>query len=337
MRIIGMSGAICRASKLVLTELSAEARRRLEILDRVEHGRSQGLSALDACRVAGVPKPTYYRWRERLRAYGPKGLEPGGRRPRRVRCRQWNPWLVIHVKRLRLQYGWGKEKLTPLLRDEGFSVSESTVGRILSDLIRRGEVPLSPVLQTMGKARKRVRCQRPHAMRMPKGFRAKLPGDLVQIDTVTIHLLPGLTIRQFTAVDVVSRWKVQGIYSRATSRCARMALEEALAEMPFPVRRIQVDGSSEFMGEFEQACMEQDIPLIVLPPRSPRLNGHVERANGIDRYEFFSFFEVGTTIAEVRKAAKKWQHIYNHIRPHKALNLIPPAKYLASINRKKAA
>jgi len=53
-------------------------------------------------------------------------------------------------------------------------------------------------------------------MRMPKGFKAKLPGDLVQIDTVTIHLLPGLTIKQFTAVDVVSRWKVQGIYSRAT-------------------------------------------------------------------------------------------------------------------------
>ena len=190
MRMIGIPGAICRAWKLKLTELSDEARRRLDILDRVELGRRQGLSAAEACRVAGVPKPTYYRWRERLKQSGPGGLEPESRRPRRMRRRQWNPWLVIHVKRLRLQYGWGKEKLTVLLREDGFAVSESTVGRILSHLIRRGEVPPSPVFQARGKARKRARCRRPHAIRMPKGFRAKLPGDLVQIDTVTIHLLP---------------------------------------------------------------------------------------------------------------------------------------------------
>jgi len=245
---------------------------------------------------------------------------------------------VVHVKRLRLRYGWGKEKLTPLLRDEGFSVSESMVGRILSHLIRRGEVAVSPVVQAWRGHKRKSYCRRPHAMRMPKGFKARLPGDLVQIDTVTVTPFPGLTIKQFTAVDVVSRWKVQGIYSRATSRCAKMALREVLAEMPFPVRHIQVDGGSEFMGEFEAACMEADISLIVLPPRSPKLNGHVERANGTDRHEFFGFFyEVGATIAEVRKAAKKWQYIYNHIRPHKALNLIPPARYLANLNRKTAA
>ncbi|RME36677.1 MAG: transposase [Deltaproteobacteria bacterium] len=91
------------------------------------------------------------------------------------------------------------------------------------------------------------------------------------------------------------------------------------------------------MGEFELACMEAGIPLIVLPPRSPKLNGHVERANRTDRHEFFGFYEVGTTIAEVRRAAKKWRYIYNHIRPHKSLNLIPPAKYLANLNRKMPA
>ncbi len=63
----------------------------------------------------------------------------------------------------------------------------------------------------------------------------------------------------------------------------------------------------------------------------------MERANGTDRYEFYGFFEVGATIAEVRQAAKKWQYIYNHVRPHQALNLVPPAKYLASLNHKRAA
>ncbi|MDQ7011144.1 MAG: integrase core domain-containing protein, partial [Mariprofundaceae bacterium] len=290
-----------------------------------------------ACRVAGVSKPAYYRWRDRLKRSGPKGLEPRSRRPGRVRRRQWDLSVVLAVKRLRLRYGWGKEKLTVLLRDEGIEVPESTVGRILSHLLRRGEVPPSPVLRLRGKSGKRPASRRPRAARMPRGFRAKLPGDLVQVDTVTVHPFPGLTVKQFTAVEVVSRWKVQCICSRATSHCARKALEEILAGMPFPVRHIQVDGGSEFKGEFEEACREKGLPLFELPPRSPRLNGHVERANGTDRHEFCGFCEVGPAIAEVRKAAKKWQHIYNHIRPHKSLNLIPPASYLASLNRKRAA
>lgn len=48
--------------------------------------------------------------------------------------------------------------------------------------------------------------------------------------------------------------------------CAKMALQEVLAEMPFPVRYIQVDGGSKFMGEFELAFLDAGIPLIVLPP-----------------------------------------------------------------------
>src|SRR4030042_4817524 len=32
------------------------------------------------------------------------------------------------------------------------------------------------------------------------------------------------------------------------------------------------------MGEFETACQRSDLQLFVLPPRSPKLNGHVERA-----------------------------------------------------------
>ena len=52
------------------------------------------------------------------------------------------------------------------------------------------------------------------------------------------------------------------------------------ARMPFGLRAVQVDGGSEFMAEFEQACLDRGIALFVLPPRSPKLNGHVERANG---------------------------------------------------------
>ena len=54
--------------------------------------------------------------------------------------------------------------------------------------------------------------------------------------------------------------------------------------MPFDVEAIQVDGGSEFMAEFEDACQRRGLKLYVLPPKSPQMNGGVERGNGAWRY-----------------------------------------------------
>jgi len=51
------------------------------------------------------------------------------------------------------------------------------------------------------------------------------------------------------------------------------------------VKAIQVDGGSEFKADFEAACQARGIRLCVLPPRSPKLNGCVERGNRTHREE----------------------------------------------------
>ena len=51
---------------------------------------------------------------------------------------------------------------------------------------------------------------------------------------------------------------------------------------------VQVDGGSEFMAEFEDACGELRVPLHVLPPRRPQWNGCAERTNRSARIEFWS-------------------------------------------------
>jgi hypothetical protein len=58
--------------------------------------------------------------------------------------------------------------------------------------------------------------------------------------------------------------------------------------MPFGVRALQVDGGSELMAGFEEACHGRGIALFVLPPRSPELNGSVERANRTPTEEFYA-------------------------------------------------
>ena len=49
-----------------------------------------------------------------------------------------------------------------------------------------------------------------------------------------------------------------------------------VAESPFRITSIQVDGGSEFMAEFEQEAQKLGITLYVLPPKRPQYNGGVE-------------------------------------------------------------
>jgi len=62
--------------------------------------------------------------------------------------------------------------------------------------------------------------------------------------------------------------------------------------MPFKVRALQVDGGSEFYSEFEEECERRKIRLFVLPPKSPKLNGCVERAHRTHTEEFYEVYEV---------------------------------------------
>ena len=68
----------------------------------------------------------------------------------------------------------------------------------------------------------------------------------------------------------------------------RRFLFEFVKRSPFPILSIQLDEGSEFMADFEESCKELDIPLIVLPPKSHKYNGGVERGNRTFREEFYA-------------------------------------------------
>ncbi|MBM3949738.1 MAG: transposase family protein, partial [SAR202 cluster bacterium] len=102
------------------------------------------------------------------------------------------------------------------------------------------------------------------------------PGDLVQVDTLDLRPVPGVVLKHFTARDVVSRWDVLEVHTRATSTLAAQFLTTLQARLPFPLKAIQVDGGSEFAAVFEAACQRRGIRLFVLPPalsQAQRLRG----------------------------------------------------------------
>jgi transposase InsO family protein len=229
---------------------------------------------------------------------------------------------------------WGKDKLAPLLREEGWEASNSMVGRIMRRLREQGRLVEAPrALVSM----RRRSYPRPYAIRKPKGYQVVDPGDLIQVDTLDLRPLPGVVLKHFTARDTVSRWDVLEIAARATAVTASRFLDSLQKRAPFAVRAIQVDGGSEFQAEFERECEKRGIRLFVLPPRSPKLNGRVERAHRTHREEFYEVADLGWTVAEIRPHLLAWERIYNTVRPHQALGYKTPWQVVCEHRQRRTA
>lgn len=303
---------------------SREAKRRLAAVDwHQNHGKRVSLTA----RHFGLSRSTVYDWLRRYERGGVRGLEDRSRRPRNVRQPTWSKDLEQAILALREAHPrWGKDKLAVLLRKGGLEASVSMVGRILTRLKRQGRLPLADLRDPWMGSRSQIR---PYAVRKPRDYVPKSPGDLVQIDSADVRLdSAGHWYKHFSARDVVSRWDVLGVYGRATAITARDFLDAVIERMPGPVRAIQVDGGSEFKAEFEEACREKGLRLFVLPPRSPKLNGCVERAQRTHKEEFYQLLDPPGSLEELRRLLLAQELCYNTVRPHQALGQLTPQQWL---------
>jgi transposase InsO family protein len=295
----------------------------------VDWHRSHGANISLTARHFGFSRPTVYRWLRRYDRFHLERLEDHSAAPRRRRHPTWTVSQVEAVVALREAYPrWGKDKLVVLLRRQGLRLSVSMVGRILASLRRRGALR-EPAARRMGVRRRTW--SRPYAVRRPADWRVARPGDLVELDTLDIRPLSTVVLKQFTARDVVSRWDTLELGRRATAQAAAAVLDRLAERMPFPVRAISIDNGSEFMAEFETACQSRGIRLFVLPPRSPKLHGAVERANRTHTEEFYEVTDAPAELGALQHELRAWETVYNTIRPHQALGYLTPAEYLASI------
>ncbi len=330
-RRVGSGASLCLRYRLPRSagrlphapQLSRTAKIRLHFL---EYARTHSVAA--TCDRFGIARSTFYRWKRRYDPNDLCSLEDHSSRPRRQRQPTWTVAQVEAVRRLREAHPrWGKDKLQPVLRQRGVCVSVSMVGRILADLTRR-RVLEEP---RMTRLRPSARHPRPYAVRQPKDHRVEQPGDLVQVDTMHLTPLPGVERRQFTAVDVVSRHGVVEVRGVATAGTATAFLDALQARMPFPGKAIQVDGGSEFKAAFETACQDRGIQLFVLPPRSPKLNGRVERLNRTFREVFWECYDGDLDLSPLQAALREAERVYNGVRPHQALSYRPPIASLAPL------
>jgi putative transposase len=307
-----------------IANISHQASTRLKWFDY--YTGAGGRNARKTCRHFGISPDTFYHWKKRYRPADLGTLEEHSRRPQKVRQPTWSTESAQAVLEIRETYPrWGKEKLSRLLAKRGIEISVSMVGRILKRLKERG-ILKEPICNHIS-ARKKPR-QRPYAVRKPKEYVAKEPGDIIEVDTMDVRPLPGVIMKHFTARDVVSKWDVIEVASQANAVSATKFINSLQRRMPFTVRALQVDGGSEFQSVFEETCERLGIRLFVLPPRSPKLNGHVERANRTHTEEFYEVTDSEFDIRSLNPALRNWEVTYNTIRPHQALNYLTPHQYL---------
>lgn len=312
-------------------ELDAYYKKYETIVKQWDTFKEKGLSDKLLEEVVGCSRATYYRAKKILSNFK-QGIKPLSKARKHQNKPLWGEsekQLVLRLRRENPTYG--KTKLARILhRDHNVNLSESTVGRILRFLFKKGLI----IRSISAFRKKRMRdFSKGYAKRWTyKDYKNIKLGERVQIDhmSVTRH---GVCLKHFQAWERKSRYIHAQVYSDAKSRSAKRFLEELCEKAPYPILSIQVDGGSEFMGEFEQACKELGIKLIVLPPSQPRYNGGVERGNRIFREEFYDTAAYqADSIGAARNELKKALHKYNTYRPHHGLSGATPMEYLNSLN-----
>ena len=213
---------------------------------------------------------------------------------------------------LRKHYHFGPAKIAMYLaRYHDVTISTSGVWRILKRL-QMNRLPASQRYQ-----RHRIHWKR---------YEKQRPGHQLQVDMKFIEPLGQKGLRrkryyQFTAIDDCTRLRVLRAYPRCDQKTAIAFIDDVMAKLPFQVERVQTDHGAEFGQSFHWHLLDLGVDHVRIKPRTPRLNGKVERSHRIDSEEFYRLLE-GQVIDDANLFSEKlqeWEDYYNYHRPHGAL------------------
>ncbi len=307
--------------------------KRQQIIEHRLELKAKGVDDKTLQDVLKISRATFFRWNRQYKSHGLYGLMPKSTRPLHVgQPSTLTNDMIANIRALREQYPFfGKVKIHALCVKQGLSISQASVGRALQRLIHQGLISPVVVLKCH-KERKFIRkFTNTYSQRLPKYHKSP-----IQLDHTIINLR-NTEHRVFVAYDRASKFCLCKSYKHATSTNAANFLQYIIAKWPYKPTELQVDGGSEFRADFERACHQYNIKLFVLPPRSPQLNGGVERFNQTLQDECFlpGYHSLPTATELLNNELEKWSKYYNEFRPHRSLLNkcgfpIPPKLFLQS-------
>lgn len=282
-------------------------------------------------------RSTVYLWKQKLKKADGKlsALATGDRTPLHRRKRVVHPFIGGFIIQYRTTHpGVDKTTVTPALaiacKEAGVKpVSESTIGRIIHDLKVKGRIPKCNKVTISGRTGRLLVREPPHRKKKErrKGFLPQFPGDLVQIDTVSIFT-NGIKRYIFTALDVRSRFTFAYAYKTNSSANGSDFLEKFIKVTPFATRRVQTDNGGEFAKYFEQTCLKHGLIHYFNYPKHPESNCYLERFNRTIQEQFVNwhidYLDEPSAFNEKMMDYLIW---YNTEKPHRGIGNLPPLRY----------
>jgi transposase InsO family protein len=272
------------------------------------------------CRHFGISRQAFYRWKRRYGAHGEAGLWDRPRTPHRS-PRATPREVVSKILYLRQHYHFGPARIADYLtRFHQVSVAVSSVHRIL----RRHSMNRLPANQK----------HRPHAKRWQR-YEKPQPGHRLQMDVKFLERIPGTRKRlyQFTAIDDCTRIRVLKVYDACNQGTAIRFIDEVRRRLPFRIHVVQTDNGAEFQSQFHWHLETVDIRHVYIRPRTPHLNGKVERSHRVDDQEFYQLLDKGGITDNIHlfnETLREWEDYYNYHRPHGALDGQTPYERLVA-------
>jgi transposase InsO family protein len=280
---------------------------RLKIVQRAGEGPR---NVAKTCRHFGISRQAFYKWKQRHTEHGDAGLADRPRRPKKCPHATLKD-VVSKILYLRQTYHFGPGKIADYLqRFHQCAIATSSVHRIL----RAHDLNRLPANQK----------HRPHKKRWQR-YEKPQPGHRLQVDVKFLERIPGTRKRlfQFTAIDDCTRIRVLKVYDACNQTTAIRFIDEVLRRLPFRVLVVQTDNGAEFQSKFHWHLETRDIRHAYIRPRTPHLNGKVERSHRVDDQEFYQLLDKNGVTDDIHlfnQKLREWEDYYNYHRPHGALD-----------------
>lgn len=288
-------------------------RRKMVIL---EYARLSG-NVAKACREFEIPRSSFYKWKKAFDLGGKARL--ARKKPIALsHPRKLSPEVVEKILHLRRVYHLGPQRITWYLeRYHGLTTSCSTVYRTL---VRNGIRRLPRAV-----SRRAIHTRR---------YAKDVPGHHIQVDVKFLSLKAsnGSKVRrfQYTAIDDATRIRALKVYQLHNQQNAIAFIDYVIEKFPFRIHTVRTDRGHEFQAQFHWHVEDKGIRHVYIKPRSPQLNGKVERSHRSDKEEFYQLLNY-TDDVDLNEKLSQWERFYNFHRPHGAFNGKTPYEALKSM------
>jgi putative transposase len=204
---------------------------------------------------------------------------------------------------------WGCGKMTDYLRNQGHSWNHKRIRRVYRTM----------ALHLKRKPKKRLPARTAQTLVVPRQA-----NQTWSLDFMSDSLSNGRTFRTLNVIDDFNR---EALWIEADTslpaECVVRVLEQLLDWRGKPTR-IRMDNGPELISQrLKNWAQEHHIELLYIQPGKPAQNAYIERFNRTYREEVLDAY-LFDDLEEVRLITERWLENYNTIRPHEALQGLPP-------------